>query len=156
MTYKTEGIRETVPSTFVEISRELANGRGIQNGSLVELTSRYGCVRARAVVTDRVKGSELYMPMNSIEEPINWLTSSNTDKVTSTPAYKEASVRMELIELDGAVPLPRGNSRFGHTTPQQGVEVERKWKRGDYRKPDGLIQIEQSNGRNADGSTNPS
>ncbi|MGA2909919.1 MAG: formate dehydrogenase subunit alpha [Terracidiphilus sp.] len=142
MTYRTEGIREKVPSTFVEISPELAGARGIRSGSVVELTSRYGRVRVRALVTDRVKGSELYMPMNSIEEPINRLTSSNTDKVTSTPAYKEASVRLELIDLDGAVPLPRGNSRFGNPTPQQGVEVERKWKRSDYRMPNGLVQIQ--------------
>jgi formate dehydrogenase major subunit len=142
MTYRTEGIREKVPSTFVEISPELADARGIQSGSVVELTSRYGRVRVRALVTDRVKGMELYMPMNSIEEPINRLTSSHTDKVTSTPAYKEASVRLELIELDGEVPLPRGNSRFGHPTPQQGVEVERKWKRSDYRMPNGLVQIQ--------------
>ena len=142
MTYRTEGICETVPSTFVEISPELAGARGIRSGTLVELTSRYGSVRVHALVTDRVKGSELYMPMNSLEEPVNRLTSSNTDKETSTPAYKEASVRMELIELDGAVPLPGGNSRFGHPTPQFGVEVERKWKRSDYRMPNGLVQIQ--------------
>jgi len=86
------------------------------------------------------------MPMNSIDEPVNRLTSSHTDKVTSTPAYKEASVRMELIHANGASPLPRGNSRFGHPTPQLGVEVERKWKRSDYRAPGdapgGLVQIQ--------------
>lgn len=86
------------------------------------------------------------MPMNSVEEPVNRLTSSHTDKVTSTPAYKEASVRMTLIHANGASPLPRGNSRFGHSTPQLGVEVERKWKRSDYRAPggapNGLVQIQ--------------
>jgi len=35
----------------------------------------------------------------------------------------------------GESPLPRGNSRFGHPTPQNGVEVERKWKRADYHLP---------------------
>ena len=142
MTYKTEGIREKVPSTFVEISPQLAENRGIQTGSLVELKSPFGSVRVRALVSDRVTGMELYMPMNSIEEPVNRLTSSYTDKVTSTPAYKEASVRMELVEAEGASPLPRGNSRFGHPTPQNGVEVERKWKRSDYRIPGGLVQIQ--------------
>jgi formate dehydrogenase major subunit len=120
----------------------LAEDRGIQSGNLVELTSRYGRVRIRALVTDRVKGMELYMPMNSLEEPVNRLTSSNTDKVTSTPAYKEASVRMEIIDAQGTPPLPRGNSRFGHPTPQRGVEVERKWKRRDYRMPGSLVQIQ--------------
>ncbi len=142
MTYRTGGIRAEVPCTFVEISPELAEERGIQSGSVVELTSRYGRVRVSALVTDRVKGKELYMPMNSLEEPVNRLTSSTTDKVTSTPAYKEASVRMELIDADGASPLPRRNSRFGHPTPQQGVEVERKWRRSDYRMPGGLVQIQ--------------
>ncbi len=143
MTYRTEGIREKVPCTFVEVSPELANDRGIQSGSWVELTSRYGKVRVQALVTDRVKGKELYMPMNSVEEPINRLTSSHTDKVTHTPAYKETSVQMQVVAQTGKSPLPRGNSRFGHPTPQQGVEVERKWKRADYREPGNeLVQIQ--------------
>jgi formate dehydrogenase major subunit len=53
---------------------------------------------------------------------------------------------MTLIHANGASPLPRGNSRFGHPTPQLGVEVERKWKRSDYRAPggapNGLVQIQ--------------
>jgi len=34
---------------------------------LVQLTSRRGRLRVRAVVTDRVHNGELYMPMNSAE-----------------------------------------------------------------------------------------
>ncbi len=97
--------------------------------------SRYGKVRVRALVTDRVEGKELYMPMNSSESPVNRLTSSFTDKVTHTPAYKEASVRLLVLGENGDSPLPRGNPRFGHRTPQGGVEVERKWQRPDYRIP---------------------
>jgi formate dehydrogenase major subunit len=142
MTYRSEGIRSKTPCTFLEVSPELANRRGIQTGSLVELTSRYGKLRVQTLVSDRVKGDELYMPMNSVVSPVNRLTSSYTDKVTSTPAYKETSVRMRVIEETGANPLPRTNSRFGHPTPQQGVEVERKWNRADYRAPGSqLVQI---------------
>lgn len=142
MTYRTEGIREKTPCTFVEVSPELAAERGIQSGSLVELTSRYGTVRVQALVTDRVKGRELYMPMNSVEEPVNRLTSSFTDAVTHTPAYKESSVKLRILNAQGPGPLPPGNPRFGKPTPQQGVEVERKWKRSDYRMPGtGLVQI---------------
>jgi len=99
------------------------------------LVSRYGQVRVRALVTERVEGNELYMPMNSSESPVNRLTSSFTDKVTHTPAYKEASVRLLVLGENGDSPLPRGNPRFGHRTPQRGVEVERKWQRRDYRVP---------------------
>ncbi|MGD0910284.1 MAG: formate dehydrogenase subunit alpha [Terracidiphilus sp.] len=148
MTYRTEGIREKVPCTFVEVSPELAGNRGIQDGTLVELVSRYGKLRVQAIVTDRVTGNELYMPMNSTAEPVNLLTGSHTDKVTSTPAYKEASVSLEVIRATGPSPLPRTNSRYGSPTPQTGVEVERKWKRPDYRQPGGLVQIQTNGDRN--------
>lgn len=145
MTYRTEGIRMKTPCTFLEVSPELAKDRGIETGSLVQLTSRYGKVRVQTVVTDRVKGKELYMPMNSVEEPVNLLTSSYTDKATHTPAYKEGAVSMKVLSVTGENPLPRTNSRYGHPTPQKGVEVERKWKRKDYREPGSeLVQIKLS------------
>jgi formate dehydrogenase major subunit len=143
LTYRSAGIRKNVPSTFVEVSPELAQDRRIESGDLVELTSRFGSVRVQALVTDRVKGKELYMPMNSVTEPVNRLTSSCTDKTTHTPAYKETSVKIKVMADGRESPLPRFNSRFGHPTVQHGVEVERKWKRADYRKPgDGLVQIQ--------------
>jgi formate dehydrogenase major subunit len=104
-----------------------------------------------------VHDKELYMPMNSmstagrVDEAVNRLTSSHTDKATHTPAYKETSVRMKVLpNADGVAPvspLPRTNSRFGHPTPQAGVEVNRKWKRSDYRMPGSeplnqLVQIQ--------------
>jgi formate dehydrogenase major subunit len=143
LTYRTAGIREKTPDTFVEVSPQLAEERGIQSGTWVQLTSRYGKVRVRALVTDRVHGTELYMPMNSVESPVNRLTSSHTDPVTHTPAYKEAAVKMTVLRDIGENPLPRTNSRWGHPTPQHGVEVERKWKRADYRMPGSqLVQIQ--------------
>jgi formate dehydrogenase major subunit len=127
----------------VEVSPALAEERGIQSGTWVQLVSRYGQVRVRAVVTDRVQGHELYMPMNSTESPVNRLTSSHTDPVTNTPAYKETSVHLNVLPEIGESPLPRINSRFGHPTPQNGVEIERKWKRPDYTTPgNGLVQLQ--------------
>jgi formate dehydrogenase major subunit len=152
MTYRTEGIREKTPCAFVEVSPALAGERGIESGSWVQLTSRYGKVRVQALVTDRVHDNELYMPMNSLDnmdEAVNRLTSSHTDTATHTPAYKETSVHMKVLASTTAVPvkspLPKTNSRFGHPTPQRGVEVERKWKRADYRMPgQELVQIKIS------------
>ncbi|MGC2498630.1 MAG: molybdopterin dinucleotide binding domain-containing protein, partial [Acidobacteriaceae bacterium] len=144
LTYRTEGIRQKTPNVFVEVSPELAEIRGIQNGSWVQLVSRYGQVRVRALVTDRVRGDELYMPMNSAEIAVNRLTGSHTDPVTHTPAYKETSVRLKVLG-QGDNPLPRSNFRYGRPTPQQGVEVERKWKRSEYCMPgNGLIQIQSA------------
>jgi formate dehydrogenase major subunit len=87
------------------------------------------------LVTERVCGRELYMPMNSSEHAVNRLTSSVTDQATHTPAYKETPVKLKVLSELGENPLPRTNFRFGTRTPRRGVEVERKWKRADYRLP---------------------
>lgn len=143
LTYRTAGIAAKSPDTFVEVSPELAQERKITTGTWVQLISRYGQIRVRAVVTDRVRGKELYVPMNSVANAINRLTSSNTDPVTHTPAFKEVAVKMRVLGEVGESPLPRTNSRWGHPTPQHGVEVERKWQRADYHLPGPkLFQIE--------------
>jgi formate dehydrogenase major subunit len=52
-------------------------------------------------------------------------------------------VQLKVLGEIGDDPLPPTNSRHGHPTPQTGVEVERKWKRKDYRLPgDQLVQIQ--------------
>jgi formate dehydrogenase major subunit len=135
MTYRVNGIKGKTPNVWIEISPLLATERKIENGRWVELISRHGKVRLRALVTDRVEGHQLYMPMNSSENAVNRLTGSHTDQATHTPAYKETAVKMRLLDEIGESPLPRTNHRFGTPTPQRGVEVERKWKRSDYRMP---------------------
>jgi formate dehydrogenase major subunit len=104
----------------VEVSPELAEERSIQSGKWVQLISRYGQVRVRALVTDRVQGRELYMPMNSVESPVNRLTSSHTDPVTNTPAYKETTVHLNVLPEIGESPLLRINSRFAHRRRRTG------------------------------------
>ena len=149
MTYRSQGIKEITPSTFVEVSPELAAERGVRNGSLVQLTSPYGRVKVKVLVTDRVQGKQLYMPMNSTEEPVNKMTSTHVDRATHTPAYKELSVHMTVLEVEGQNPLPRQNFRYGNRTPQAGVEIEKKWAGSDYRLPgtsvgDKLVQIKST------------
>ena len=60
-------------------------------------TSPHGKVRVQVLVSDRVKGKQLYMPLNSVEEPVNKLTSSFTDRSTHTPAFKETAVSMTVL-----------------------------------------------------------
>ena len=146
MTYRTKGIKRMTPTNFVEVSPELARREGLDNGSVVHLRSPYGEATVPVVVTDRVQGDQLYMPLNSVVQPVNRLTGSNVDRATHTPAYKEVSVHMTVLPEKGSNPLPPENFRHGHRTPQTGVEVERKWKRTDYTAPgtnngDQLVQI---------------
>jgi formate dehydrogenase major subunit len=74
---------------------------------------------------------------------VNRLTSSHTDSATHTPAYKETAVRLVVLPEVDESPLPRINSRFGHPTPQFGLQIERKWSRSDYTVPgNGLVQVQ--------------
>jgi formate dehydrogenase major subunit len=146
MSYRSDGIKEIAPNSFLEVSPELAAERGLESGRWVQLRSPNGNIKVQVLVTDRVQGKQLYMPMNTIQEPVNRLTSSHTDVATHTPAFKETAVSLTLLPELGASPLPRSNFRWGHPTPQNGVEVERKWKRRDYYVPgtgkdDQLVQI---------------
>ncbi|MBB5056766.1 formate dehydrogenase major subunit [Granulicella aggregans] len=146
MTRRTAGIHEITPNSFVEVSPELAEERGITSGRHVQLASPYGRVRVQVLVSDRVQGKQLYMSLNSVDQPVNNLTSSHTDRQTHTPAFKETAVSMTVLPEQGENPLPRKNFRYGTRTPTMGVEIERKWARSDYHIPgskpsDKLVQI---------------
>jgi len=135
-TYKSPGISEKVPSSFLEVSPELAKERGLETGDYVRIISKYGSVKNRVLVTDRVSGNELYMPMNANgDEALNTLTGRNMDPDSHTPSYKDLSVKIEkLSDKRTGSPLPKTNPRFGHPNPQDGVMVEKKWERADYKK----------------------
>ncbi|WP_263381870.1 formate dehydrogenase subunit alpha [Granulicella arctica] len=146
MTLRTAGIKEITPNQFLEVSPELAAERGVTTGRHVQLNSPYGRVRVQVLVSDRVQGKQLYMTLNSVEEPVNKLSSSHTDRTTHTPAFKETAVSMTLLPEQGENPLPRRNFRYGTRTPQTGVEIERKWAQPGYHIPgteaaDKLVQI---------------
>lgn len=100
LTNKSKGIQSKVPDIFVEVSPELAKERGIADGALLRLVSPYGALKLNALVTDRVQGNELFLPMNSVnkDSAINFLTGPAADVNTSTPAYKQTKVRVEVLK----------------------------------------------------------
>ncbi|PLR86844.1 formate dehydrogenase subunit alpha [Bacillus canaveralius] len=144
MTYKSAGISEKTPRVFLEISPELAAERGLKDGTLVRLSSPYGNVKVQCHITDRVRGKEVYLPMNDAgEAAINLLTSSYGDKDTDTPAYKEVQAKLEILKEEGINPLPKINHRYGNPQPQIGVQVQKKWARSDYIFPGDLVKKER-------------
>ena len=144
MTHRVAGIHAENPERYLEISSQLAKDRQIESGQWVHVISSHGAIKIKVLVTDRVFGNQLYLPLTSQEGPVNVLTGSVTDPATNTPAFKETSVRLEKLPESGANPLHPLNFRFsGRPTPQTGVEVERKWKRGDY------VQIQTNTNRKA-------
>ena len=124
------------PNWFVEVSPDLARERNIEDGTWVRITSRRDSVEVQAVVTDRVRGKTLYLPIHHSKPGVNALTGEHHDPDVDTPAYKETAVRLEVLDRPkGASPLPRHNFRYGHRTPNAGPPVEEKWSRPDYQSP---------------------
>ncbi|TVP51086.1 MAG: formate dehydrogenase subunit alpha [Halomonas sp.] len=134
-TGRSQGIWDQVPQGFVEVSPELAAERGIEEGTWVRITSRRDSVEFPAVVTNRVAGKTLFMPIHFGELGVNTLTGEHNDPVVQTPAYKETAVKLEVLDKRTEPPLPSTNYRFGQRTPNQGVAVEVKWMQDDYRLP---------------------
>ncbi len=139
LTSRVPGIISKVDQFYVEVSRALAEELNIKTGACVTLTSRRGSVDARVLVSPRVIGRELYTVEFSLKEPINRLTGNHVDAATQTPAFKELAVKLKVLTREGPSPVPRSNPRFGTRTPQSGVEVERKWKRDEYRPIPGTL-----------------
>lgn len=145
MTYRVDGIREETPERYLEISEELANERSLESGRWVRVTSRHGSLVIKVLVTSRVHGKQVFLPLLSREGSINILTGSHADPVTNTPAFKETAVKITPLPEQGSNPLKPQNFRYsGKPTPQFGVEVELKWKRKDYHMPGtkSLVQIQ--------------
>ena len=135
-TGRSSGVLGLSPNWFVEVSPELAEARGIADGTWVRLTSRRGSVEVPAVVTDRVRGGDLFLPLHQGKPGINELTGEHHDPDVNTPAYKETAVRLEVIERGKDVPpLPPDNFRYGHRTTADGVPVTVKWHQPDYVQP---------------------
>lgn len=135
-TGKAPGIHHELPDWFVEVSPQLAAERGIEDGTWVRLESRRGRIEVRAVVTDRVHGKLLYLPIHHAKPAANALTGEHHDPDVNTPGYKETAVKLEVLPRPkGAPPLPRHNYRYGHPTPNGGPHVAEKWARSGYTVP---------------------
>jgi len=124
------------PDWFVEVSPELARERGIVDGAWVRVSSRRGAVELRALVTERVRGRTVFVPIHQGKPGVNELTGEHHDPDVNTPAYKETAVRIDVLPRGaGPAPLPRDNFRNGRRTPNAGVDAHVKWARDDYAPP---------------------
>lgn len=99
------------PEQFIELSEELAKEKGIAKGDWVKITSKRGTIKARAVVTKRIKPfniggkvvHQVGLPLHGGWENVsgqqqylvNALTPFVGDSNTQTPEYKAFLVNIE-------------------------------------------------------------
>lgn len=100
------------PEQFVEIGERLANSKGIAHGDTVKVSSNRGYIKAKAVVTKRLRTLKVNgKEVDTINIPIHWgylgvarpgflantLTPFVGDANTQTPEYKAFLVNVEKV-----------------------------------------------------------
>ena len=101
LTRRTEGLEEISPPAPFEIHPRDAASEGIREGDVVELSTRRGAVRARAVVTERSRPGTIFMPFHFREAPANVLTNPALDPIAKIPELKVCAVKLEKLREMG-------------------------------------------------------
>jgi len=96
-TRRSEGLTRKQPEAFVEIHPSNARKLGIQDGQMVDVVSRRGRVRCRAMISRQVRRHAIWMPFHFPEARTNYLTTDAGDKVTGTGEYKVCAARVEPV-----------------------------------------------------------
>ncbi len=104
MTRKVDTLNILLNEEGCEMNPADAEKLGINQGDIVEVTSRNGKVKVRAYVTDAVPPGVVHMAFHFADTPTNELISSSKetlDPVTGTPAYKTCPVNISKHAVSG-------------------------------------------------------
>jgi formate dehydrogenase alpha subunit len=82
---------------LVEISPQDAITLGIEDGELIEVSSRRGRVRAKARTTEKSPAGVVFMTFHFSETPTNVLTNPALDPVAKIPEFKVCAVKVSKI-----------------------------------------------------------
>ena len=96
-TRRTEGLAAKQPECFVEVHPRDAGRLGLEDGAMVDVVSRRGRVRGRAMLSRQVRRGLVWMPFHFAEARANLVTNDAGDKVTGTGEYKVCAVRLEPV-----------------------------------------------------------
>jgi len=106
-TRRSDGLSTKQPEAFVEVHPGNAYKLGIEDGQLVDVVSRRGRVRCRAMVSRQVRRNAIWMPFHFPEAKTNYLTTDAGDAVTGTGEYKVCAARIEpVLESEPAKVFP--------------------------------------------------
>ncbi len=71
---------------------------GIQEGSLIKITSRRGSIEVRATLSERSQVGTIFIPYHFAEVPVNNLTLNNLDRLSRSPQYKICAIKVEVLK----------------------------------------------------------
>ena len=98
-TGRVERLNNAVPEPFVEIHPRDAGELAVEDGDLVEVSSRRGRIKARARVTETMREGAIFIPYHfgdlaGPDQAVNSLTHRAFDEFAHQPEYKACAVRV--------------------------------------------------------------
>lgn len=103
MTRRVRGLNLVCPEPLLEIHHKDAEKFGIEEGSMVKVSSRRGQLVARAHATKKCPPGLVFIPFHFKEAAANLLTIDTLDPVSKIPEYKVCAVKVEPETGIGAV-----------------------------------------------------
>lgn len=112
-TGKVAKLNKLNPGPCVEIHPDDAAALGVSDGRQLELVSRRGRAVLPAVVTDRVRPGNTWVPFHWNDEQgehltVNALTNDAVDPDSLQPEFKVCAVRLTPVPVESVVPVPAG------------------------------------------------
>jgi predicted molibdopterin-dependent oxidoreductase YjgC len=91
-------LEEIFPEAICEIHPDDAKALGIETGDWLEVSSRRGSIKLRALVTGRSPRRTVFIPFHFAEAAANKLTLDRVDKRAKIPDYKNTAVRIQKTD----------------------------------------------------------
>lgn len=96
--YYADGVKIRQTEETVDIHPDDANKLAIEDGEVVEVSSRRGSLTVKAKVTDQVVPGLVFMSFHWKEVPTNILTLDEYDPISGTAEYKACAVKITPVK----------------------------------------------------------
>jgi ferredoxin-nitrate reductase len=101
-TAKCDRLMRREPGPYLEIHPEDAAGLGLEEGEMVQVSSRRGTIRVPAHLTDVVAPGTVFLPFHwgdlfGPDNAVNYLTIAATDSMSRQPELKFCAVLLEKV-----------------------------------------------------------
>jgi formate dehydrogenase alpha subunit len=100
MTRKVGDLNYLRGEELVEMNPQDALSLGIEDGELIEVASRRGKVRAKAMTTEKSPEGVVFMTFHFSETPTNVLTNPALDPIAKIPELKVCAVKLNKVRGD--------------------------------------------------------
>jgi formate dehydrogenase major subunit len=95
MTMKTRGLNQLSPECFVEISDKDLQKLGLDDGAMVDVSSRRGRITAKLKVSSKAVEGTIFIPFHFSKAAANLLTNGELDPTAKIPEFKVCAINIE-------------------------------------------------------------